>query len=68
MSRKKTIPGSIYVQNGRTKLMIKFQGRRIATGLEDTKEGRKIAMQLFWSGYIWRAKVLRLLLRKKAKG
>ena len=43
MPRKKTIPGSIYVQNGRTKLMIKFQGRRIATGLEDTKEGRKIA-------------------------
>lgn len=52
MSRKKTIPGSIYVQNGRTKLMIKFQGRRIATGLEDTKEGRKIAMQLLERLYL----------------
>ncbi len=32
--------------------MIKFQGRRIATGLEDTKEGRKIAMQLLERLYL----------------
>ena len=52
MPRKKTIPGSVYVQNGRTKLMIKFQGRRIATGLEDTKEGRKIAAQMLERLYL----------------
>jgi integrase len=52
MPRKKTIPGSLYVQNGRTKLMIKFQGRRIATGLEDTKDGRKIAGQLLEQLYL----------------
>jgi integrase len=67
MPRKKTIPGSIYVQNGRTKLMIKFQGRRIATGLEDTKEGRKIAALMLERLYL-ESKGLAPIVEEEQKG
>lgn len=52
MARKKTLPGSIYVQTGSRRLMIKFKGRRISTGLQDTQEGRRIAAKLLEQLYL----------------
>lgn len=52
MPRTRTIPGSIYAQKGRSKLIIKFAGKTHHTGLEDTKEGRKIAQQMLEKMYL----------------
>jgi integrase len=46
MPRSRTIPGSIYLPKGRSKLVIEYQGKKVHTGLEDTKEGRKLAQQM----------------------
>lgn len=52
MPRTRTIPGSIYAQSGRNKLIIKYNGRVHHTGLEDTKEGRKLAQQMLERLYL----------------
>lgn len=52
MPRKRTIQGSIYSQRGRGKLIVKFAGKVHHTGLEDTKEGRKLAAQILERLYL----------------
>ncbi|MFN8358775.1 MAG: hypothetical protein U0264_02570 [Candidatus Kapaibacterium sp.] len=41
--RKQIVPGSVFVRNGSKLLYIKYQGKHISTGLDDTPQGRKIA-------------------------
>lgn len=41
--RKQIVPGSVFVRNGSKLLYIKYQGKHISTGLDDTPAGRKIA-------------------------
>jgi integrase len=52
MPRKRTVSGSIYVQKGRGKLIVKYAGKAVHTGLEDTKEGRKLAQEILEKIYL----------------
>lgn len=44
--RKQFIPGSIFVRKGTNKLTLKYNGKQIATGLNDTPHGRKVAQDM----------------------
>ncbi|MFN8361342.1 MAG: tyrosine-type recombinase/integrase [Candidatus Kapaibacterium sp.] len=44
--RKQIVPGSVFVRNGSKLLYIKYQGKHISTGLDDTPQGRKIAQEM----------------------
>ncbi len=44
--RKQFVPGSIYVRPGTQKLYIKYKGKRISTGLNDTQHGRTVAAEM----------------------
>lgn len=46
MAKKKTFPGSIYKPANANTLYINFKGKRVATGLQATKEGYQMA-QIF---------------------
>jgi len=52
MAKKKTFPGSVYKPAGTNKLYIKLYGKRIATGLEDTYAGRKLADAMLQQMYL----------------
>lgn len=41
--KKRTFPGSIYRPKNTNRLYIEFKGKRTATGLQDTPEGRRMA-------------------------
>lgn len=44
--RKQIVPGSVFVRNGSKLLYIKYKGKQIATGLDDTPSSRKIADEM----------------------
>ena len=44
--RRQIVPGSVFVRNGSKLLYIKYQGRHISTGLDDTPQGRKIVQEM----------------------
>ncbi|MFN8359348.1 MAG: tyrosine-type recombinase/integrase [Candidatus Kapaibacterium sp.] len=44
--RKQTVPGSIFKRKGSSKLYIRYKDQQIATGLEDSTQNRKIALQM----------------------
>jgi integrase len=44
--RKQIVPGSVFVRNGSKHLYIKYQGKHISTGLDDTPSSRKIADEM----------------------
>lgn len=54
MAKKKklVVPGSIYSPKNTNKLYIKLYGKRIATGLEDTIAGRKLAETMLMQMYL----------------
>lgn len=46
MAKRLTIPGSIFVTKGSKNLYIKYKGKRVSTGLEDTPENRRVAQEM----------------------
>lgn len=52
MAKKKTFPGSIYKPANANTLYIKFKGKRIATGLQATKEGYSTANKMLEMLYL----------------
>lgn len=44
--RKQIVPGSVFLRNGSKLLKIKYRGKQISTGLDNTPNGRKIADEM----------------------